>query len=64
MPHCIKCGNKLTRDEIGLHKKLCNRGASEHLCIECLSAHFHVPVPLLREKIEQFRKDGCTLFRS
>ena len=63
MASCTQCGKELTRDEIGLHKKLVNRGATEHCCIECLSAHFHVSIELLREKIEQFRKDGCTLFK-
>ncbi len=63
MQRCIRCDKALSRDEIGLHKKLCNRGATEHLCIECLSAHFHLPVTLLKDKIEQFRKDGCTLFK-
>lgn len=63
MSACKNCGKELTRDEIGLHKKLVNRGAEEFLCIKCLSAHFHVPVELLREKIGQFKHDGCTLFK-
>ncbi len=62
MQVCKNCGKALSRDEIGLHKKIVNRGAKEHLCIECLSAHFHVPVELLLEKIAQFRAQGCTLF--
>ena len=63
MSVCKQCGKELCRDEIGLHKKLVNRGATEYWCIECLSAHFHVSIELLREKIEQFRKDGCLLFQ-
>ncbi len=59
---CKSCKKPLSRDEIGLHKKLVNRGAVEYWCIDCLSAHFQIPVPLLREKIAQFKKDGCTLF--
>lgn len=52
----------LTDDEIGLHKKLCNRGATEFMCIDCLAKHFEVAPELLHEKIEQFKKMGCTLF--
>lgn len=59
---CLKCKRKLTPDEIGLHKKLVNRGASEYMCIDCLSRYFDVPVTMLYEKIEQFKKMGCTLF--
>ncbi len=59
---CKSCGKPLSRDEIGLHKKLVSRGATDFWCIGCLSAHFHIPVLLLEEKIAQFKKDGCTLF--
>lgn len=59
---CLKCKRELTPDEIGLHKKLVNRGASEYMCIDCLSRYLDVPVTMLYEKIEQFKKMGCTLF--
>lgn len=63
MEKCLKCGKVLTHDEIGLHKKLCNRGATEFMCIKCLSEHFEVSEDLLKEKIQQFKKMGCTLFK-
>ena len=59
---CIKCGAELSADEIALHKKLINRGATKHLCINCLAKHLDVTVGLLEEKIKQFRTEGCTLF--
>lgn len=59
---CIKCGAKLTRDDIGLHRKLVNRGAREFMCIHCLAEKFKVPVERLREKIEEYKAYGCTLF--
>ena len=40
MEHCKICGTELTRDEIGLTKKLINRGAIEFLCISCLAKKF------------------------
>ena len=61
---CIRCGRKLSADEIGLHKKLFNRAAAEFMCIECCAAHFDVSVKLLENKIEEFKKMGCTLFEN
>ena len=62
-PSCIRCGAPLTRDEIGLTKKLINRGTVEYLCYHCLAAHFQVTVDDLRRKVEEFREMGCTLFQ-
>ena len=62
MANCMQCKKELTADEIGLYKKLVNRGATQFLCITCLGKHFDVSEALLREKIEQFREMGCTLF--
>lgn len=62
MAACKQCGKELSRDEIGLHKKLVNRGAADFWCMTCLGAHFKVSEELLLAKIEQFKRDGCTLF--
>jgi len=61
---CRRCGAPLTRDEIGLTKKLINRGCTEFLCYPCLAERFDVTVDLLRDKVEQFREMGCTLFEA
>ena len=60
--NCKKCRKELTHDEIGLHKKLVNRGAKEFLCIECLGDYYSISVDALRKKIEVFKEQGCTLF--
>ena len=62
MMHCIQCSKELSPDEIALHKKLVNRGAKEHLCIQSLGAHFGVSVAMLEELIVRFKKEGCALF--
>ena len=62
MENCLSCGCELTRDEIGLSKKLINRGATEYKCIACLSAYYQVSEQRLRELTEQYRAQGCTLF--
>lgn len=59
---CKQCGRILTKDEIGLHKKLYNRGATSYFCIDCSSQYLEIPVPLLQKKIEEFKAMGCTLF--
>ena len=62
MMHCKTCGRTLTKDEIALHKKIYNRDAKEFLCIDCSSRYLDVSVDLLRQKIVEFKKMGCTLF--
>ena len=62
MSGCMKCGRPLSGDEIGLHKKMINRGSTEFMCITCLAGFFHCEEDLLRKKIEQFRQQGCMLF--
>ncbi len=61
-PRCQACGAPLSRDEIGLTKKLINRGSTSFFCIACLGRHFQVEEAVLREKIREFRDMGCTLF--
>lgn len=58
----MQCGRDLTSDEIGLHKKMINRGATEYMCLSCLAGFFHCKESLLLRKMEQFREQGCALF--
>ncbi len=61
---CASCGRgPLTRDEIGLTKKLISRGAAECLCLNCLAEKFRVSRDSLLRMAEAFRESGCTLFR-
>lgn len=60
---CYQCGKALTHNEIGLHKKLVNRGAQKFLCITCLGKEFRVSEELLLQKIEDFKQMGCLLFQ-
>ncbi len=62
MAACMKCGRDLTADEVGIYKRLVNRGATTYLCKACLSAHFGCTQTQIDEKIEHFRAMGCTLF--
>lgn len=62
MSGCKNCGKKLVPNEIGLTKKLINRGSTEFYCMDCLAEMFKCDKELLERKIEQFRKQGCVLF--
>lgn len=63
MSNCIKCGKELSGNDIGLTKKLINRGSTEFLCINCIAEKFDCTKELLEEKIRQFKESGCTLFK-
>lgn len=63
MSICIKCGRELCGNDIGLTKKLINRGATDFFCIDCLAEKFDCSRELLEEKIKQFKSSGCTLFK-
>lgn len=62
MHKCIACGKVLDADDIGCHKKLVNRGATEFMCVPCLAVHFGASEERIRQLIEEYRAYGCTLF--
>ena len=62
MAQCMKCARELTGDEIGLHKKMINRGSTEFMCLSCLAKYYDCEEELLIKKMEQFRAQGCMLF--
>ncbi len=63
MSSCKKCGKELSGNDIGLTKKLINRGSTDFLCINCIAEKFDCTKELLEEKIRQFKESGCTLFK-
>lgn len=63
MSNCKKCDKELSGNDIGLTKKLINRGSTEFLCIDCIAEKFDCTKELLEEKIRQFKESGCTLFK-
>lgn len=60
---CLACGKApLSKDEIGLTKKLLDRKATRFYCLSCMAASLEVTVEELLEKIEEFKEEGCPLF--
>lgn len=61
---CYVCGKSpLTKDEIGLAKKLIDKKTAKFYCLSCLAEYFEVTEEELVAKIEQFKDEGCTLFK-
>lgn len=54
----------LTKDEIGLNKKLFEpEGKKElYMCLACMANYLECSVDDLREKIKEFKAEGCKLF--
>lgn len=60
---CYICGKKnLTKNEIGLTRKLINKNIKHFYCLECLAEHLEVDTEFLLEKAEEFKEQGCTQF--
>lgn len=60
---CYICGKEpLTKNEVGLTKKLIDKHSNKYYCIDCLADYFEVDTDFLLIKIEEFKEAGCKLF--
>jgi len=60
---CYVCGKEnLSKDEIGLTKKLLDKNTKRFYCLDCLAEYLEVDTEFLLEKVEEFKTQGCTLF--
>lgn len=61
---CYVCGKTpLSKNEVGLTKKLIDRKSPIFYCIPCLAEYLEVTAEELLAKIEEFKDEGCTLFK-
>lgn len=61
---CIACGKKpLSKDEIGINKKLLGKDIDSYYCIDCLADYLECTTEELFDKIEEFKAEGCELFK-
>lgn len=61
--NCYTCGKEyLSKNEIGLTKKMLGRGVRHFFCTNCLAEQLDVDAEFLHEKIEEFKEQGCVLF--
>ena len=63
MKTCIACVKEpLSKDEIGINKKLLGEQAENFYCMDCLADYLEVETQDLLDKIEEFKEEGCKLF--
>lgn len=64
MIQCYVCGKEnLSKNEIGLVKKMIGKKSTMFYCLPCLAEYFEVTEDELVAKIEEFKEEGCTLFK-
>lgn len=51
------------KDVIGINKKLLGSKVKEFYCLDCLADYLGTTVETLLERIEEFKEEGCTLFK-
>ena len=62
MKKCESCSNTIEKDEVALCKKLLGKNTKQFLCLRCLGEYLNTDEEILKEKIQQFKDEGCTLF--
>lgn len=60
---CKLCGSDLSKDIVALNKKLIGINIKQFYCLECLADTLSCEVLDLEDKIEEFKEQGCTLFK-
>lgn len=61
--NCIACGkNFLSKNEIGINKKLLGLKSENFYCLDCLANFLEVTPQDISDKIEEFKNGGCKLF--
>ncbi len=60
---CVSCGKEpLTKDEIGICKKLLSADTKVFYCLPCFADFLAVSEQDILEKIQEFKEEGCKLF--
>lgn len=60
---CYVCGKTpLSKNEIGITKKLIDNKTKSFYCLTCLAEYLEVTEEELILKIEEFKAEGCKLF--
>lgn len=61
---CLACRKSpLDKNTIGINKKMIGNQVKTYYCMDCLADYLGCSVDDLLEKIEEFKEEGCTLFK-
>lgn len=52
----------LTKDEVGINKKLRGTNIKQFMCLNCLADYYECTVSDIEDKIKEFKNEGCKLF--
>ena len=64
MKNCVSCSKQnLDKDAIGINKKMLGKDIKVFYCLDCLAEYLGCSVEELLDKIEEFKEEGCTLFK-
>lgn len=62
--NCIACGIEIEdKDTIGINKKLLGKDIKNIYCMDCLADYLDCEVQDILDKIEEFKEEGCNLFK-
>ncbi len=62
---CYACGREaLQKNELGLNKKLIDPKTKTFYCFDCLAEYLEVDAEFLREKVEEFKAQGCVFLKA
>ena len=59
---CCKCGKTVKKDEVGLSMKYFGRQNENMMCWKCLSKELNKSKKDLKDDVDRFKSQGCTLF--
>lgn len=61
---CLACRKSpLDKNTIGINKKMIGNQVKTYYCMDCLADYLGCSVDDLLEKIEEFKEEGCVLFK-
>lgn len=61
---CCCCCSKvnLSRNEVGITKKLLGEKSTQFYCLSCLANYLGASEQDILDKIQEFKENGCKLF--
>ena len=60
---CVSCGKKdLDKDTVGINRKLLGMDLKSFYCMDCLADYLGCTVQDIKDKIVEFKEEGCRLF--
>ena len=60
---CIRDRAITEKDTIGINKKMLGENIRDYYCLDCLADYLECTTDELLDKIEEFKEEGCTLFK-